>query len=201
MEKALARSQISICQRNKTPSLLAMMVTAIVFTMVLSGKGWSQDAQFEPSFKSLKYKTVNMRVGPSRQHPIKWAYKRKGLPVEIIQQSGLWRQIRDPRGGEGWVKITQLTSQRVVIVKPWELNEDGSADNSSSMAAFAMMYQSPDSGAKLIAKFQPGALANLNQCGSTWCQLSAKDDRGEQFSGYMKKADLWGVYPDEVFEN
>src|SRR5271166_4038039 len=36
-----------------------------------------------PRFASLKTDRVNLREGPSKDHPTKWVYQRAGLPVEI----------------------------------------------------------------------------------------------------------------------
>ena len=38
-----------------------------------------------PRFVSLKSGEVNLRTGPGKRYPIDWIYRRRGLPVEVIQ--------------------------------------------------------------------------------------------------------------------
>ena len=47
-----------------------------------------------PRFVSLKADSVNLREGPNRDHPVKWIFKRAGLPVEITAEFEQWRRIR-----------------------------------------------------------------------------------------------------------
>ena len=47
------------------------------------------------NFLSLKKNEVNLRQGPSFEYPIKLIYKKKYLPVIILDKSGPWKKIRD----------------------------------------------------------------------------------------------------------
>ena len=47
------------------------------------------------NFLSLKNNKVNLRQGPSFEYPIKLVYKKKYLPVIIIDKSETWRHIKD----------------------------------------------------------------------------------------------------------
>ncbi len=46
-------------------------------------------------FLSLKKNEVNLRQGPSLEYPIKLIYKKKYLPVIILDKSGPFRKIKD----------------------------------------------------------------------------------------------------------
>ena len=46
------------------------------------------------NFLSLKNNEVNLRKGPSFEYPIKFIYKKKYLPVVIIDESETWRKIK-----------------------------------------------------------------------------------------------------------
>ena len=46
-------------------------------------------------FLSLKNEKVNLRSGPSFDHPIKLIYKKKYLPVVIFDNLEMWREIKD----------------------------------------------------------------------------------------------------------
>ena len=59
-----------------------------------------------PRFVSLKAEKVNVRRGPSSDHPVAWVFQRKGLPVEIVAEFENWRRIRDSDGEEGAVVAT-----------------------------------------------------------------------------------------------
>src|SRR5690349_19749693 len=55
-----------------------------------------------PRFVSLKADEVNVRQGPGWDHAVAWVYRRIGLPVEVIAEYDVWRQIRDSEGASGW---------------------------------------------------------------------------------------------------
>ena len=69
-----------------------------------------------PRFASLASKEVNVRTGPSTDHPIRWVYARPGLPVRIVEESELWRRIEDPDGETGWAHSSLLSVRRTVLV-------------------------------------------------------------------------------------
>ena len=66
-------------------------------------------------FLSLKNSEVNLRQGPSFKYPIKLTYKKKYLPIIIIDRSDTWRKIKDFENNSGWIHISQLTKKRSAI--------------------------------------------------------------------------------------
>ena len=64
------------------------------------------------SFLSLKKSKVNLRVGPSFEHPVKLIYKKKYLPVEVLDKSETWRKIKDFENNAGWIHISQLSKKK-----------------------------------------------------------------------------------------
>ena len=60
------------------------------------------------NFLSLKNNEVNLRQGPSFEYPIKLTYKKKYLPVIILDIYETWRQIKDFENNSGWIQISQL---------------------------------------------------------------------------------------------
>src|SRR5262245_41697919 len=58
----------------------------------------AEDALPLPRFASLDSSEVNLRAGPGEDYPILIGSQRRGLPVEIIQEFGTWRRIRDRDG-------------------------------------------------------------------------------------------------------
>jgi SH3-like domain-containing protein len=136
-----------------------------------------------PRFVSLKADSVNLREGPNRDHPVKWIFKRAGLPVEITAEFEQWRRIRDSEGTEGWVLQNLLSGRRTALVAPWSKNEA------------LPLFDRPDSGSAVAAKLEPKVLASVHDCTRNWCRL-----KGDKFDGYMQEDKLWGVYPGETVE-
>jgi SH3-like domain-containing protein len=68
-----------------------------------------------PRFVSLKSDRVNARAGPGQRYPVEWVFVRRGLPVEVVAESDLWRRVRDMEGVEGWVHKGLLSGQRTAV--------------------------------------------------------------------------------------
>ena len=65
-----------------------------------------------------------MRTGPGRNYPGIWLYKRRDLPIRVVQIYPNWRKIEDPDGEQGWMLVTLLSDRRTGIVKPGEPRDD-----------------------------------------------------------------------------
>ena len=63
-------------------------------------------------FLSLKNQEVNLRQGPSFEYPIKLVYKKKYLPLIIIDKSEAWRKVKDIENNSGWIHISQLSKRK-----------------------------------------------------------------------------------------
>ena len=131
-----------------------------------------------PRFVSLHSDKVNLRTGPGRQYPIEWVLTRKDMPVEVIAQFEHWRRVREWDGTVGWVQEHMITGKRYAIV---------------ANGAVRGLYRDPDAAAGLVAKAEPGVIGRLLECKGAWCRIDAGDA-----TGWMRRADLWGVYPDEA---
>jgi SH3-like domain-containing protein len=131
-----------------------------------------------PRFVSLHSDKVNLRSGPGRQYPIEWVLTRKDMPVEVIAQFEHWRRVREWDGTVGWVQEHMITGKRYAIV---------------ANGAVRGLYRDPDAAAGLVAKAEPGVIGRLLECKGAWCRIDAGDA-----TGWMRRADLWGVYPDEA---
>jgi SH3-like domain-containing protein len=136
-----------------------------------------------PRYVSLKAYKARMRVGPSTIYPTKWIYMKPGLPLEIIDEYGHWRQVRDDVGTTGWMHSALLSGLRTAVVAPW-------------LKTNAMLRGSPETTAALIAELQPGVLLSLRSCTGAWCSVSVQKHSA---SGYIRQNMLWGAYPGEMF--
>ena len=71
-----------------------MCRTLIIFTFILSLTSISFSSETD-YFMMLKYSKVNVRFGPSRDHPIKFIYEKLYLPVKVIDKKDNFRKIID----------------------------------------------------------------------------------------------------------
>ena len=127
---------------------------------------------------------VNLRTGPGTRYPIEWVYKRRDLPVQIEREFEIWRLVRDQEGVKGWVHQATLAPRRTaVVLGPGEQEH--------------VLRRDPSDDAGPVARLKPGVIVRLRSCeaASPWCQAQAGDYRG-----WMKRADLWGVSPDEAIQ-
>ena len=132
-----------------------------------------------PRFVSLRASEVNLRTGPGVRYPIDWVYRRRDLPVEIIDEHQTWRRIRDWEGTIGWVHQSMLQGARKAMVtgEPRTLRK------------------LPERAAEPIAKVEPGVIARLETCDEGWCEISI-----DGLSGWLERHEFYGVYPREEVE-
>jgi SH3-like domain-containing protein len=130
-----------------------------------------------PRYVSLKASEGNVRRGPSLSHRIDWVFTRRDMPLEVTDEYGHWRRVRDRDGQGGWIHHSLLSGVRTVIVE-----ED--------MAALRLK-PAPD--APVTARAEAGVVAALGPCQRDWCRVGASGYRG-----WIPKRAVWGVGPDEI---
>ena len=64
-------------------------------------------------FLSLKNNEVNVRIGPSKKYPVQYTYKKKYLPLEVLDKFDTWRKIKDFENNSGWIHISQLSKKNL----------------------------------------------------------------------------------------
>jgi SH3-like domain-containing protein len=133
-----------------------------------------------PRFVSLKASTANLRVGPGAGYDVEWVFVRPGIPLEIYQQYGNWRRVRDWEGTSGWVHGSLLSGRRTGIVAPW------SKDN-------VAMRRKPTVDSSITAWLAPRVEVKLKWCDGQWCAATSGPT-----NGFIKQVRLWGVYPGEM---
>ncbi len=163
---------------------MKQFVLILMMVLMCSGAALAEDDPKEgsglplPRFATLKSNSVFARTGPSMDYPIRWIYKREGLPVEIVQEFDVWRKIKDPDGGTAWVHKILLSGQRSAIIE----------------AKTPVMAWSEDDGdGAPVAKLEPNVIAHVAECQEKFCKLEVSP-----FSGWVEKKYLWGVYPSEI---
>ena len=66
----------------------------------------------EEYFLTLRNDKVNLRQGPSFEHPIKLFYKKKYLPVLVQDEFENFRRIKDHENNTGWIHVSQLSKKK-----------------------------------------------------------------------------------------
>ena len=133
-----------------------------------ANQSFTSESQF---FLSLKKNEVNLRQGPSLEYPIKLIYKKKYLPVIILDKSGPFRKIRDFENNTGWIHIALLTKKKSALNKK----------NNS------ILFKKPTIYSKPIARLETGRLVLINKCNLKWCKITSGN-----FNGWIEKSSLWG---------
>ena len=150
---------------NKYYLILLVLFFSILFFLPRSFANESK------KFLSLKNNEVNLRQGPSFEYPIKFIYKKKYLPLEVLDKSETWRKIKDFENNSGWIHISQLAKKKSAI----------NIKNNS------VLYKKPTIFSKPIAKLETGRLMLIKKCNLKWCKIITGD-----FNGWIKKKYLWG---------
>lgn len=172
--------------RRPTPSLersprrLSHIVRMLALASVLVAAGEADAAETRlgptsglpvPRFASLKFGEVNGREGPSLAHPVVWQYRRRGLPVLIIEEDLEWRKVRDPDGDEVWINARGLDSRRMGLVR----------------GAPAELRRRPEGEAPVAAIAEPGVLFEIRSCRDGFMRVD-----GARATGWVREGALWG---------
>jgi SH3-like domain-containing protein len=132
-----------------------------------------------PRYVSLKSAEVNVRVGPGKRYPIRYVYKRMNLPVQVVEEFAHWRKIADYEGASGWVHKGMIDGKRTAIM----------------LQKTQTLYAKPDTTSTPIIRAAKLVIAQVHRCEPNWCELEIN-----QRTGWIRKADIWGVAQEEVFE-
>src|SRR5690606_10190717 len=116
-----------------------------------------------PRYVSLKSDRVNVRSGPTKDHDVAWVFTRSGLPVEITAEFENWRRIRDSEGAEGWVYHSLLSGRRTAVVTARDKDQ------------LIPVAGSPGPDADIVARLEPGVVAQVRRCDGKWCRVGGKN--------------------------
>ncbi|MFP6714516.1 MAG: SH3 domain-containing protein [Alphaproteobacteria bacterium] len=168
------------CPFNPRPILLALALLAFSILGADSSETAGSGLPV-PRFVSLADDRVNARAGPGFRFPINWVYLRKGFPVEVVDEFGPWRRIRDIDGVAAWIHLSMLSGKRTVII---------TANNPETTPT--TLRRAPNKQSAPIASVEIGAHGRLLECEDNWCRIELTPYRG-----WLPKNVLWGVYENE----
>jgi SH3-like domain-containing protein len=145
----------------------------LLFVLLLAAAPLSAQEREVPYWASIKTEKLNLRAGPGRDYPVRWVYRRPGLPLKVIRVHEGWRLVRDPAGDEGWVTANLLSKDRGGIVVGEGLAEIRAERTASS---------------RLKWKAEPGVVGKIDDCEQGWCRIDV-----EGRVGFMRADRLWGA--------
>ena len=122
------------------------------------------------TFLSLKNGTVNVRYQPTLTSPIKYIYKKKNLPVKLIDKKENFRRIIDLKNNSGWIHRTQLKKSNSIII----------LENK-------VLFKKPSNFSKPILRLEKGRLLILKKCQNNWCFINT-----DNYSGWVMTNNIWG---------
>ena len=124
----------------------------------------------EDFFLMLKNSKVNVRMGPGMDSPIKFIYKKKYLPVKIIDKKDNFRKIIDHKKNSGWIHWTQLKKINSLLV-----------------LSDRILFKKPTYNSKPLANIKSGRLFVIEKCKKNWCEVSS-----QSYSGWITTENVWG---------
>ena len=124
-------------------------------------------------FMTLKYNKVKVRQGPSFEYPVKFIYKKKYLPVKIIDSKDNFKKIIDLKNNDGWIHISQLTKKKSAI----------------NIFNLSIVFKKPNIYSQPLAKLEKGKLVTIKKCKKEWCKILVENN---QF--WIQKKFLWGKF-------
>ena len=152
----------------------------VALLLCLAAKASAQDKQ-PPYWASIASGEAMMRTGPGRNYPGVWLYKRRDLPIRVVQVYPNWRKIEDPDGTQGWMLVSLLSDRRTAIVKPGSPRD---------------IHVRADARAPVRYRAEPGVVGRIDQCDGSWCRIKV----GKR-EGFIAQRDLWGIDEGEVFDD
>jgi len=122
-------------------------------------------------FLMLKYNKVNVRYGPNKNDQIKFVYKKKYLPLKVIDKKENFRKIIDHKNNNGWIHISQLKSPKSLIVM----------ENKT-------LFKKNSIFSKPIIKLEKGKLVLIKKCKENWCKIKTN-----KITGWLRTENVWGI--------
>ena len=122
-------------------------------------------------YLTLRSSKVNLRQGPSLNHPVKLVYNKKFLPVLILDKSYNFRKIRDHENNSGWIHISQLSKKKAAL---------NNIDKT-------IIFKKPSEYSEPLAFLEKGRLCLVKKCKNNWCKIKTG-----KYTGWIEKQRLKG---------
>ena len=157
-----------------------MMRRLVAIGLLCAAAAASAQDKKPPYWASIASGEAMMRTGPGRNYPGVWLYKRRDLPVRVLQIYPNWRKIEDPDGEQGWMLVTLLSDRRTAIVRPGAVRD---------------VRTKADAAAPVRYRLQPGVVGRIDDCSGAWCRIESGQKRG-----YIARDALCGLDANEAID-
>lgn len=125
-----------------------------------------------PYWASISKTEARMRTGPSNDYPANWIYRRRDLPVKVVEVYSHWRKVEDPDGSRGWMHVRLLSDQPTAIVR----------------GGVQPLRKAPDTGAPVLYRAEPGVVGRISDCEDGWCLIDVNGRKG-----FIEAGHIWGA--------
>ena len=160
--------------------IVIALFSIIIFSQVSNADIGTETGLEIPRYVSLKSNDANIRVGPSKNYPIKIKYIKKNYPLKVLEEYEEWRKVEDFKKNIGWIHKSLISGTRTGILL--------SNDNKN-----IKLLNTLDG--NVIGEIGKGNVVNLEKCKINWCLVSAKNSKG-----WIDKKYIWGVKEKEIIK-
>jgi SH3-like domain-containing protein len=150
----------------------AALAVLLGASLAVTGPVHAQAKKKIPYWASLSQSEARMRVGPSLDYPSNWIYRRRDLPVKVVQVHGNWRKIEDSAGAQGWMHVRLLSDTPTALVT----------------GGITALRAAPNDGAATLYRAEPGVVGRLTDCSGGWCKMDVAGQKG-----FVRADSLWGA--------
>ena len=140
----------------------------LFFLLINSSNVISEENDY---FLSLKKDKVYVRYGPGKNYPVKYIYRKKFLPIKVIDQKDNFRRIIDHKQNSGWIHRIMLRKLNSLVI----LEEK-------------IVFKKNTKFSKPIVKLEKGRLVIIKRCKINWCRIETGN-----YSGWIETKNVWGI--------
>ncbi len=135
---------------------IKIFILIFFFNFLLVNNTLSNEKDY---FLTLKYNKVKVRQGPSFEYPVKFIYKKKYLPIKIIDNKDNFRKITDLKNNNGWIHVSQLSKKKSAI----------------NIHNLSIIFKKPNIYSQPMAKLEKGKVVIVKKCKEDWSKIITND--------------------------
>tara|TARA_A100001011_G_scaffold267686_1_gene276757 strand:- start:539 stop:1126 length:588 start_codon:yes stop_codon:yes gene_type:complete len=166
--------------KNIRMKIIIVLIAIITFSQTSNADVGKETGLEIPRYVSLKSNDANIRVGPSKNYPIKIKYIKKNYPLIVLEEHQEWRRVEDFEKNIGWIHKSLISGNRTGIVL---------SKNNKNIDIFNTLN------GNIIGEIGKGNVIYLKKCKINWCLVSIGN-----IKGWMDKKNIWGVKEKEIIK-
>ncbi len=166
--------------KNISMQIIIVFISIIIFSQICNAEIGKETGLEIPRYISLKSNDANIRVGPSKNYPIKIKYIKKNYPLKVLEEYEDWRKVEDFQKNFGWIHKSLISGIRTGVVL--------SNDNKTIKLLNTL-------NGNVIGEIGSGNIVFLEKCKIYWCLVSFGDYRG-----WIDKKNIWGIKEKEIIK-